>query len=494
MSILKTVKIPACLDFSPKAVERPEGMLNLLWSPRMIIGQKFRHSARTVFALFCGGFLTLTSAHAQGNNNNNNLLNQRVVGGVLVDSDGVVRSVTKDDRAGLLRELREQIIQPSGKIAAATQMRMISLAKLQAEIKKALSSGENVSDEIRFLAGLQRVEFVFVYPERQDIVLAGPAEGWKVRDDGSVVGVTTGRPVLQLEDLITALRTVDASRDNAISVSIDPTPAGEVRLRKFLSQLRTGPGFNPSQVEDGMKAAFGNQLVTLTAVPKDSRMAQTLVAADYRMKCLAMALENSPVAGLPSYMEMIRDGGNANGTQPRWWMACDYDSILKSEDSMAWKLTGLGVKAMTAEQFIDSQGGRTSSDRQNKMAQRWADQFTAKFDELCTQNAAFGDLRNAMDLNVIATVIAAHQLDVLAGLDLTLLNGKSKSFETPVRPVAKTIPAHCSFISGRAGWTVSASGGVEINPWRVVSEQTKSDEAVSLVRQKAGQNDHWWWN
>ena len=159
----------------------------------MIIGQKFRHSARTVFALFCGGFLTLTSAHAQGNNNNNNLLNQRVVGGVLVDSDGVVRSVTKDDRAGLLRELREQIIQPSGKIAAATQMRMISLAKLQPEIKKALSSGENVSDEIRFLAGLQRVEFVFVYPERQDIVLAGPAEGWKVRDDGSVVGTRIAR-------------------------------------------------------------------------------------------------------------------------------------------------------------------------------------------------------------------------------------------------------------------------------------------------------------
>ena len=188
----------------------------------MIIGQKFRHSARTVLALICGGFLTLASAQAQlNNNNNNNLLNQRVVGGVLVDADGVVRATTKDDRAGILRELREQIIQPSGKIAASTQMRMISLSKLQAEIRKAKLSGETLSDEFRFLAGLQRIEFVFVYPERQDIVLAGPAEGWRVRDDGSVVGVTTGRPVLQLEDLITAFRTVEASRDNAISVSID---------------------------------------------------------------------------------------------------------------------------------------------------------------------------------------------------------------------------------------------------------------------------------
>jgi len=154
----------------------------------------------------------------------------------------------------------------------------------------------------------------------------------------------------------------------------------------------------------------------------------------------------------------------------------------------------LGVKAMTAEQFVDSQGGRTSSDRQNKQAQRWAEQFTSKFDELCTQNSAFGDLRNAMDLNVIATVISAHQLDKVAGLDLTLLSDSSKSLHTPTWKVAKRIPAHCSFISGRAGWTVSASGGVEINPWRVVSEQTQTSETVSLVRQKAGQSDRWWWN
>lgn len=464
----------------------------------MIIGQFLRQNAsRTLaaVAVFCGSLFTITSAQAQFGN----AFNQAVVGGVMVDADGVVRSATQVDRDGMLRALREQVIQPSGKIAASTEMRMVSLAKLQAEIKKALATGETLSDEVRFMAGLQRIEYVFVYPDRQDIVLAGPAEGWRVREDASVVGVTTGRPVLQLEDLIVALRTVDASRDVAISVSIDPTPAGEVRLRKYLSGLRTGPGLNQNVVAEAVKEAFGSQVVKLTAVPTNSRMAQTLVAADYRMKCLAMNIEESPVAGLPSYMEMIRDGGNAAGTQPRWWMACDYDSILKSEDNLAWKLTGLGVKAMTAEQFVSAQGERSESDRKNKTAQRWAEQFTAKFDELCAQNVAFGDLRNVMDLNIIATVISAHQLDKTAGLDLSLLTGKADSLETPVHAVAKTIPPHCSFVSGRAGLTVAASGGVEINPWRVVSEQTKADGSVTLVRQKAaksqaGQSDNWWWN
>jgi hypothetical protein len=128
------------------------------------------------------------------------------------------------------------------------------------------------------------------------------------------------------------------------------------------------------------------------------------------------------------------------------------------------------------------------------MAQKWADQFTAKFDELCTHNAAFGDLRNVMDLNVIATLIAAHNMEQTAGLDLSLLSRDSEKLQTPAWHTPKLIPPQCSFVRGRAGWTVSASGGVEINPWRVVQEQAKASESVTLVREKIGQSKHWWWN
>jgi hypothetical protein len=417
-----------------------------------------------------------------------------VVGGVSIDADGVVQAATEQDRTGVLKELRNQVIQPQGPIAEAVKLRMVSLSKLQAEIARAVAAGETLSDEVRYLAGLQRVEYLFVYPDRQDIVLAGPAEGWKIRDDATVVGITTGRPVLQLEDLLTALRSVKASQQQAITVSIDPTPEGEVALRKVLSQFRTDVGFDPASVEPAMKQAFGPQVVTLTTVPNTTRMAQTLVAADFRMKSLAMNLETSPIAGLPSYMEMIRDNPTLGGTQPRWWMACEYDALLHSEDAMAWQLTGQGVKALTEEEFVDVKGTRTSAGKKNKLAQKWADQFTQKFDELCTHNSAFGDLRNVMDLNVIATLIAAHQMEQKAGVDLSLLSESSGQLQTPVWHTPKLIPPQCSFVKGRAGWKVSASGGVEINPWRVVSEQTKPSQTVALVREKAGQSNHWWWN
>ncbi len=418
-----------------------------------------------------------------------------VVGGVSVDAEGALKNSTLQERDGRLRAMRDAINEPSGALADQTELRMISLSQLQSEIARAIAADQPLSDEVLYLAGLQRVEYVFVYPEQHDIVLAGPAEGWVVRDDATVVGRTSGRPVLQLEDLLTALRSTEASREQAISVSIDPTPEGEVRLNRLLSQVRVGgAGFDPSSLEYAMREAFGPQQVKLTTVASDSRMAQTLVAADYRMKRLAMNLDQSPVVGLTSYMEMIRDGGAAAGTQPRWWMSCDYDAILHSEDMLAWKLTGRGIKALTEDELVDNQGARSATGRANKLAQRWANQFTEKFDQLCVHNAAFGDLRNVMDLSIVATVISGHELEKIAGCDFGLLKGEAGQLPTPSWKTPQTIAPECSFVKGRGGWTVSASGGVELNPWKVVSQQAKVDPGVKVVHtQAAARGDKWWW-
>ena len=48
-------------------------------------------------------------------------------------------------------------------------------------------------------------------------MLAGPAEGWQIDDQGHVVGSKSGQPVLQLDDLIVALRTAKAAAGDAAS-------------------------------------------------------------------------------------------------------------------------------------------------------------------------------------------------------------------------------------------------------------------------------------
>ncbi|MCC6511674.1 MAG: DUF1598 domain-containing protein [Pirellulaceae bacterium] len=420
-----------------------------------------------------------------------------VVGGVSIDAEGVVQSATQAQKDASLAELRQAVAGAQGAVAKPQAMRMISLRKLQEAIMEHRSADKTLPEEILFLAGLQRIEYVFVYPQENDIVIAGPAEGWEVRGDGSVVGTKSSRPVVRVEDLMTAFRTVEAARQAPISVSIDPTPEGSQRLNNLLrGMVANGPSFQPQIVEAAVRQAFGPQQVTFTTVATDTRMAQTLVAADYRMKLLAMSLEASPVDGLPSYLEMTRNVQMNKGSQPRWWIACQYDAIRHSEDGLSWKLDGRGVKAMTEEELVGKDGTRSAAKKTNQFAQKWADLFTSKFDELSMHNASFGELRNAIDMNVVATLIAAQQLDKSAGLDLSVLRGTKGDIETSGRLTPKTIPAHCSLLKARSGWVVAASGGVEINPWQIVAQSRQADATLVSKRAPAinSANTQWWWD
>src|SRR5207244_7852927 len=135
--------------------------------------------------------------------------------------------------------------------------------------------------------------------------------------------------------------------------SIDPTPEGRQRL-ETLSAKRTGSGA-PSMV--AMRKALGPQQITLTGVPKDSHLARILVSSDYHMKRLGMNLDNSPVKGLPSFIDMLkRDNSSHEHPTPRWWMACDYEPLGRSEDGLAFELRGRGVKWLAQDGEVDAEG------------------------------------------------------------------------------------------------------------------------------------------
>ena len=116
----------------------------------------------------------------------------------------------------------------------AVEMRKISLRRVEAALEECAKNNKPIPDAIKYLAGLQRIHYVFVYPEQKDIVLVGPGEGWKVDAKGTVVGIATGRPVMLLDDLLVALRTAQAAAHGGITCSIDPTPEGLARMNQQL--------------------------------------------------------------------------------------------------------------------------------------------------------------------------------------------------------------------------------------------------------------------
>ena len=425
-------------------------------------------------------------------------LQNRAVGGISIDAAGVVQPPAVDDRANLVTQMRKQLKNAPQGLVVPAGMRMISLRGMEEALEASVRNNQGaLPDELRYMAGLQRIEYVFVVPERNDIVLAGPGEGWKVDDQANIVGITTGRPVLRLDDFMAALRAVQEARQGGISVSIDPTEKGYQQLQTLLNeQRRSRRTPQLATLEPAMREAFGNQQIKILGVPTTSHFARVMVAADYKMKRLAMKLDPSPVKGLTSFVDMVKNARNiAPDVNPRWWLACNYEPLVRSEDSLAWQLRGPGVKAMTEDEFVDANGRVRSDGSKNPMAQKWADQLTKHYEELSKKDIVFGELRNIMDMCVIAALLEKEQLLERAGCSIPLLTDQKSRIELEAWHTPKVVPPQCSFLRTRRGWVVTASGGVQVESWPVLNKIQMDPQISSYLKKaKPANQTGWWWN
>jgi hypothetical protein len=124
------------------------------------------------------------------------IIQTSAVGGVSIDTDGLLNTARTDD-LGILAKVRKQSLDTIlGDLNDAVPMRKVSLRRLDAALEDCATSNKPMPDATKYLAGLQHVRYVFVYPEQKDIVLVGPAEGWRADERGNVVGRATGRPVM----------------------------------------------------------------------------------------------------------------------------------------------------------------------------------------------------------------------------------------------------------------------------------------------------------
>ena len=177
---------------------------------------------------------------------------------------------------------------------------------------------------------------------------------------------------------------------------------------------------------------------------------------------------------------------------PRWWLAPDYDALVTDGDGLAWELHKSGVKAMTEEETINASGQRQKAAQPNPLAKKWADNMTAHYDELSTKETIFGQLRNCMDLAVVAALISHEQLTDKCGWAMPLLMNPDLKAERYHAP--HEVASQASAVQRGSDWIISASGGVLINPWQPL-EKPSSDPTLSTARTKAtAASNNWWWN
>lgn len=427
--------------------------------------------------------------------------------GVVVDADHVLRVRTYEDPTGELSRERFNAAKASlnPEVAVPSKLRKISLNRLERAIQRQLAEGKQPTEEMKYLAGLSRVRYVFYYPETKDIVLAGPAEGWMIDLSGRPVGLQSGRAIVELQDLIVALRAFapkeDASEEPpVIGCSIDPTQEGLQQMQAFLQQLggRATPN-DTDYIVDGLRTALGLQKVRVMGVSPKTHFAQVLVEADYRMKLIGIGLEQPPIK-LASYVDRAQPRDVGRNALQRWYFTPDYQCVKVSAEGDAMELVGDGVKLVGEDELVTTDGQRTSGGRVDRASQAFVHGFTKSYPQLADRVPVYAQLRNLVDLTIAAAYLREHDLFGQADWKMPVFSDEAAyPVETCNAPV-EVETAVTSVWRGNKLMT-PVGGGVVIEPHEaLVSTNLLQDDKGEVKKVRDEQNlsklveGQWWWD
>jgi hypothetical protein len=426
--------------------------------------------------------------------------------GVAIDTDGLLRVATQQDTTGRLVQARIAAAARMlpGDVQEVSKCRKISLRGLDSALAAQRGRGEKPTDVMLRLAGLTRVEYAFIFPREQDIVLAGPAGGWIEDGFGGAISLSTGRSVVQLEDLLTALRSRRGSAKAWVGCTIQPAHDALRRLQAFQASIPStipqhGRQAAAARILDGSLRSLGLAEVVVFGISNRTRMAQRLVAADYRMKRIAVGVDPPPVPRLKTFLGQLTSV--QKGNLQRWWFTPQYEGVCVSDDRLSLQLKGRGVQLSTVDYRIGP-GGQLSlqSTRASRASRIYAQSFTALYDEISQVEPAFTDLRNAIDLLIIAEYLGQQGAFERVQWEPSELLDDDK-FPVAVHPAPTRVACVANAVWKGNRLLSPIGGGVSIEPSRalqsdvieVVERKQDVDVRAAAVPRTQGKLS-WWWD
>ena len=426
--------------------------------------------------------------------------------GVFVNAGGQLAMLSRTEHLGHLRDLglRARVADINDEMAESSDLRVVSLTRLENAVAERLRRGQPVPASMKQLAGLTRVRYVFLNQETNEILLAGPAEGWRIDETGRAVGIESGRPVLQLDDLVTLMRTFSPEGFNAFQCSIEPRKAGIEAVQNYVTARSETPlpaGAGVSRFAKELGERLGDQDVVLNGLPADSRVARVIIEADYRMKLIG--IDKLQAADLPSFFDLVSVGANAEPVATkalRWWLTTDYDAVLHSRDKTAFEFVGPAVKCLSENEFFNAQGERVSTGTSETANRQFASNFTQGFESLAAVDVTFADLRNVFDLSLAAALIRVEGLDQRAGWDRGVFANEGGYETTRYVPIETVETAVNHRVYNGKDVVVQVAGGVRgdlltmLKNTSIYHEAVRTGEAVNRVFETPAPKERWWWD
>jgi hypothetical protein len=444
-----------------------------------------------ILAAFLAGASTASVVSAQQGN----------TAGVFVDADGVLHKREFDPTGQLNRQrinAARQGMDP--RLTARSPLRKVSLNRLEKAIEAQLAESRP-TEEMLCLAGLTRVQYVFFYPETNDIVIAGPAEGWFTDASGRVRGLSTGQPIIELQDLVVALRAFPPGGKEGpmIGCSIDPTQEGLARYQEFLRRVGgTATPRDTQAIVNGLRNSLGLQTITVHGVAPSTHFAQVMIEADYRMKLIGIGLEKPPVK-LASYVDLASPSQVGRNALQRWYFVPDYQCVRVSDDELAMELVGEGVKLVGEDEVVTHDGTRQQAATSNRASQTFVHAFTKVYPELSAKSPVYAQLRNLIDMAIAAAFIQAQDFYGHAGWTMATF-GREERLPVETNPTPQKVDTVVTSIWRGNRLMTPLGGGVEIRAHeaiatgnRLADEGGKVEQARREIRIELA-DGQWWWD
>jgi hypothetical protein len=427
-------------------------------------------------------------------------------GGVYVDAGGLLKKIaTRTDGSLIAIRRAASEATSTGDPRKASALRKVSLTRLEREVQLLAAQGRDASEAMQALAGLKRIQYILVYPESGDIVLAGPAGDWRRDAEGRLVAADNGAPVLNLDDLVVTLRNAYQAGGSFLC-SIDPRQENLAAAKAVNEKWSAQPLRSATQRTrwlEEVRSAIGRQDIRVEGIDPRTRVGRVLVEADYRMKLVGIGLEEG-VPGLTSYLSSIEIG--KDGKPPamnvlRWWFTLNYDALKATGARDAFELKGPGVKVLSENEFLTERGDRVHTGESDVLTRQFADSFTKQFEKLATKYPIYAELRNVFDLSLVASVIQSHDLPGQVGWHMTHFGPQGD-----YQPLLAAAPTEVESVMNHriiGGKHVVAvvSGGVRVDARTVANKEAIKTDTYGLMagERRASTPQQlvrraWWWD
>ncbi len=196
---------------------------------------------------------------------------------------------------------------------------------------------------------------------------------------------------------------------------------------------------------------------------------------------------------------MSKIGISTNNALIRWYFVPNYEALAVSEDGLAMKLVGQGVKLVGEDELVRADGSRTASNTSNAASKAFTADFTKKYNQIADANPIYAQLRNLIDMSIVAAYMQDRHFYDQISWDLGVFGDESK-YSVENLPAPKQVETAVNAIMKGSRLITPIGGGVAIEARKALNENNiqKDDGAAVKARSQITLKEipasQWWWD